>query len=58
MLSKADPHNYVYAANIKDIDAAGGCLSITVEKHTIAIFIYDSKLYAVDNRCPHIWAFL
>ncbi len=54
MLSKTDSHNYVYAANIKDIDAAGGCLSITVEKHTIAIFIYDSKLYAVDNRCPHM----
>jgi nitrite reductase/ring-hydroxylating ferredoxin subunit len=53
MLSKTDS-NYVYAANIKDIDAAGGCLSITVEKHTIAIFIYDSKLYAVDNRCPHM----
>jgi nitrite reductase/ring-hydroxylating ferredoxin subunit len=53
MLSKTDS-NYVYAANIKDIDAAGGCLSITVEKHTIAIFIYDSKSYAVDNRCPHM----
>jgi nitrite reductase/ring-hydroxylating ferredoxin subunit len=53
MLSKTDS-NYVYAANIKDIDAGGGCLSITVEKHTIAIFIYDSKIYAVDNRCPHM----
>jgi nitrite reductase/ring-hydroxylating ferredoxin subunit len=54
MLSKTDNHNYVYAANTKDIEAAGGCLSVTVEKHTIAIFIYDSKLYAVDNRCPHM----
>jgi nitrite reductase/ring-hydroxylating ferredoxin subunit len=54
MLSKTDNHNYVYAASTKDIEAAGGCLSITVEKHTIAIFIYDSKVYAVDNRCPHM----
>jgi nitrite reductase/ring-hydroxylating ferredoxin subunit len=54
MLSKTDSHNYVYAANTRDIDAAGNCLSITVEKHTIAIFIYDSKIYAVDNRCPHM----
>src|SRR5919198_1039076 len=54
MLSKTDNHNYVYATNTKDIEAAGGCLSITVEKHPIAIFIYDSKVYAVDNRCPHM----
>jgi nitrite reductase/ring-hydroxylating ferredoxin subunit len=54
MLSKTDNHQYVYAANIKDIEAAGSCLSVTVEKHTIAIFIYDSKIYAVDNRCPHM----
>jgi nitrite reductase/ring-hydroxylating ferredoxin subunit len=54
MLSKTDTHNYVYAANTKDIEAAGGRLSVTVEKHPIAIFIYDSKVYAVDNRCPHM----
>src|ERR671931_652172 len=54
MLSKTDNHNYVYATNTKDIEAAGGCLSITVEKHPIAIFIYDSKVYAIDNRYPHM----
>jgi nitrite reductase/ring-hydroxylating ferredoxin subunit len=53
MLSKAD-HNHVYAANTKDLEAGGGCLSVTVEKHTVAIFLYDSKIYAVDNRCPHM----
>jgi nitrite reductase/ring-hydroxylating ferredoxin subunit len=54
MLSKTNSHNYVYTANTKDIEDAGGCLSITIEKHPIAIFIYDSKVYAVDNRCPHM----
>jgi nitrite reductase/ring-hydroxylating ferredoxin subunit len=54
MLSKIENHNYVYAAKTKDIEAAGGCLSATVQKHPIAIFIYDSKVYAVDNRCPHM----
>src|SRR5919199_5225436 len=54
MLSKTDNHNYVYAASTKDIEYAGGCLSVTIENHTIAIFIYDSKIYAVDNRCPHM----
>jgi nitrite reductase/ring-hydroxylating ferredoxin subunit len=54
MLSKTDNHNYVYAANTKDIEAAGGCLSVSIGNHTIAIFIYGSKIYAVDNRCPHM----
>jgi nitrite reductase/ring-hydroxylating ferredoxin subunit len=54
MLSKTDNHNYVHVGNIRDIEAVGGCLSVTVEKHPIAIFIYDSKVYAVDNRCPHM----
>lgn len=54
MLSKTDNHNYVYAANTKDIEAAGGCLSVSTGNHTIAIFIYSSKVYAVDNRCPHM----
>ncbi|MGA8107217.1 MAG: Rieske (2Fe-2S) protein [Nitrososphaeraceae archaeon] len=54
MLSKTDNHNYVYVANTREIEVAGGCLSVTVKKYTVAIFIYDSKVYAVDNRCPHM----
>src|SRR5215212_3096414 len=54
MLSKTDNHNYVYAASTKDIESADGCLSLTIENHTIAIFLYDSKIYAIDNRCPHM----
>ncbi|HEX5978687.1 MAG TPA: Rieske (2Fe-2S) protein, partial [Nitrososphaeraceae archaeon] len=54
MLSKTDNHNFVYAANTREIEAAGGCLSVTVKNCTVAIFIYDSKVYAVDNRCPHM----
>jgi nitrite reductase/ring-hydroxylating ferredoxin subunit len=54
MVSKTDNHIYVYATNTKDIEASGGCLSVIVQKYSIAIFIYDSKVYAVDNRCPHM----
>ena len=54
MLSKTDNHNYVYVANTREIEVAGDCLSVTVKKYTVAIFIYDSKVYAVDNRCPHM----
>jgi nitrite reductase/ring-hydroxylating ferredoxin subunit len=55
MSSKTRNHNdYVYAADIKDIEAVGGCLSVTLQKHIIAFFIYNSNIYAVDNRCPHM----
>ena len=54
MLSKTDNHNYIYVANTREIEVAGGRLSVTVKKYTVAIFIYDSKVYAVDNRCPHM----
>ncbi len=48
------PH-YVFAANLKDIEEAnGGCLAVQLEKHTIALFHYNSKVYALDNRCPHM----
>jgi nitrite reductase/ring-hydroxylating ferredoxin subunit len=45
---------YVFAANLKDIEAACGCLSVQIEKHTITLFHYNSKVYAIDNRCPHM----
>ena len=54
MLKETDNHNFIYAAKTREIEAAGGCLSVTVKNCTVAIFIYDSKVYAVDNRCPHM----
>ncbi len=52
-VSKTENH-YVFAANLADIQSAGGCLPVQIEKHTIAIFYYASKVYAIDNRCPHM----
>jgi nitrite reductase/ring-hydroxylating ferredoxin subunit len=49
-----DSLNYVFAANISDIQAAGGCLSVQIQKYTIALFYYNFKVQAVDNRCPHM----
>jgi nitrite reductase/ring-hydroxylating ferredoxin subunit len=48
-----NPH-YVFAANVSDIQAADGCLSVQIQKYTIALFYYNFKVYAVDNRCPHM----
>lgn len=47
-------YHFVYAANVKDIEATGRCLSLSVKKHPIVLFLYNSKFYALDNRCPHM----
>ena len=31
-----------------------GCMVTTGGGHTIAVFFHDGKVYAVDNRCPHM----
>jgi nitrite reductase/ring-hydroxylating ferredoxin subunit len=49
-----DNPNYVFAANVSDIQAADGCLSVQIQKYTIALFYYNFKIHAVDNRCPHM----
>jgi nitrite reductase/ring-hydroxylating ferredoxin subunit/LAS superfamily LD-carboxypeptidase LdcB len=52
-MSNHDCH-FVYAADVKDIEAEGKCLSLSVKKHPISLFFYNSKVYALDNRCPHM----
>ena len=31
-----------------------GCMTAHVESHTLALFAYGERVYAVDNRCPHM----
>lgn len=44
---------FVRAANLADLNASG-CVTATVEGHTLALFAYGDAVYAVDNRCPHM----
>ncbi len=44
---------YVRAARLADVEATG-CLVVHVEGRTLALFSYGEKVYAVDNRCPHM----
>jgi nitrite reductase/ring-hydroxylating ferredoxin subunit len=47
--------HYVFAANLKDIEEADRCcLAVQAGKNTIVLFYYNSKVYALDNRCPHM----
>jgi nitrite reductase/ring-hydroxylating ferredoxin subunit len=51
---KPDGHGYIRIAKLKDIEAAGGCLTLSVKKQPIVLFSYNSKIYAIDNRCPYM----
>ncbi len=44
---------YVRAAALADVEAAG-CLPITVGGRALALFQADGRVFAVDNRCPHM----
>lgn len=52
--TKEHGHHYVYAADFKDIENEGRCLPTSVKKHPIVLFLYNSKVYALDNRCSHM----
>jgi nitrite reductase/ring-hydroxylating ferredoxin subunit len=44
---------YERAACVSDVRAAG-CLPVQINGHTIVLFARDDRVYAVDNRCPHM----
>jgi nitrite reductase/ring-hydroxylating ferredoxin subunit len=45
--------NYVRAAKVADVAEAGN-LVVAIAGHTLALFSHEGKIYAVDNRCPHM----
>lgn len=45
--------NYVRAAKLADVQDSGSLL-LHLEKYTIALFYSGNKVYAIDNRCPHM----
>jgi nitrite reductase/ring-hydroxylating ferredoxin subunit len=52
---KSNGSRFLFAANLEDLkNAPGECLTVQVEKNTIALFYHNSKVYAIDNRCPHM----
>ncbi len=45
--------HYVRVARLADVHKAA-CIAVGVEGHTLALFESGDKIYAVDNRCPHM----
>lgn len=44
---------FMRAARLAEL-RAGGCLAVHVQGHALALFAFGDKVYAVDNRCPHM----
>ncbi len=49
----AGSSSFVRAAALSDFEK-NGCISAQVNGHTLALFQYGERIYAVDNRCPHM----
>jgi nitrite reductase/ring-hydroxylating ferredoxin subunit len=45
--------NFVRAARLNEVRAAGR-ISVRLAGRSLALFFHDDKVYAVDNRCPHM----
>ncbi|MEG3988338.1 Rieske (2Fe-2S) protein [Microcoleus sp. S28C3] len=44
---------YVSAAKLAEVETKGSLL-VNLEKHAIALFYSNDRVYAIDNRCPHM----
>jgi serine/threonine protein kinase len=44
---------YVRAATLADVRRTG-CTVVHAGGHTIVLFMHGERIYAVDNRCPHM----
>src|SRR5213596_3108384 len=45
--------NLVRVMRHADVKSAG-CVTATVDGHTLLLIAQDDKVHAVDNRCPHM----
>src|ERR1700690_4336934 len=52
MTTTAADHR-VQAAKLSDLRAHGS-ISAQVDGHPVVLFAYGERVYAVDNRCPHM----
>ncbi|MBC6936479.1 MAG: Rieske (2Fe-2S) protein [Chloroflexi bacterium] len=44
---------YILAARLDEVREKAA-LAVQVEGHTLVLFAYGERVYAVDNRCPHM----
>ncbi|MBV9454017.1 MAG: Rieske (2Fe-2S) protein [Rubrobacter sp.] len=50
---KTRSDNFVRAGRLDEVRAAGR-ISVRLASRSLALFFHEGKVYAVDNRCPHM----
>ena len=50
---KTRSDNFVRAGRLEEVRAAGR-ISVRLAGRSLALFFHDGKVYAIDNRCPHM----
>lgn len=55
VISQQSPlkQQFVPVAQVSEVEAAG-VMVVHAEGHAIALFHHNDKIYAIDNRCPHM----
>jgi nitrite reductase/ring-hydroxylating ferredoxin subunit len=48
-----DQSQYVYAIPLSKVREKG-CQVVHLNGHTVALFAHGDRVYAIDNRCPHM----
>jgi nitrite reductase/ring-hydroxylating ferredoxin subunit len=46
-------NNMIRVAALQDVQRTG-CLTVQADRYTLVLFAYGDRVYAVDNRCPHM----
>jgi len=46
-------NNFVSVARFEDLKGKG-CITVHPNGKTLALFLYGDRVYALDNRCPHM----
>ncbi len=49
----AQQEGLIHAGSLEEVRSRG-CVVVSAERHGIAVFYHDGRVYAVDNRCPHM----
>ncbi len=52
-MSRTQVDTFVRVASLAAVRERN-CLSVQADRHTLVLFAYDERVYAVDNRCPHM----
>ena len=49
----ATTETFIRVADLAELQQTN-CLTVQANGHTLVLFDYGDKIYAVDNRCPHM----